>query len=77
MHLESGDEVVILEGRVEEARDAALLENFTDACEQKYAIRPDPTSPGEITYLLRPRVALVWSEKDFPESATRWEFAEG
>jgi PPOX class probable F420-dependent enzyme len=77
VHLESGDEVVILEGRVEEARDPELLQRFADAYEKKYAFRPDPTSPGGVTYLLRPRVALVWSEKDFPESATRWEFVAG
>jgi hypothetical protein len=74
VHLESGDDVVILEGRVEEARDADLLRRFTDAYEQKYAVRPNPSSPGDVTYLMRRRVALVWSEKDFPESATRWEF---
>ena len=42
VHLESGDEVVIVEGQVERGRlDAAAA----DAYEAKYAFRPDPTGP--------------------------------
>lgn len=44
VHLESGDEVVILEGVVTEARDGAALESFAAAYEAKYAIRLEVSS---------------------------------
>jgi hypothetical protein len=74
-HLESGDDVVVLEGAVEEGRDAELLGRYVEAYEAKYKFRPDPSAPDDVTYVLRPRVALTWLERDFVESATRWEFA--
>lgn len=75
VHLESGDEVVILEGPVHEVTDAALLARFADAYEAKYRFRPDPHDAANGTYVLRPRVAFAWREQDFPVSATRWRFA--
>lgn len=74
-HLESGDEVVILEGPVHEVTDAALLTRFADAYEAKYRFRPDPHDAANAVYALRPRVAFAWREQDFPTSATRWRFA--
>ena len=72
VHLESGDETVILEGQVEEARDRDARVRFADAYEPKYDFRPDPDDEG--VYVLRPRVAHTWRESDFPRSATRWVF---
>lgn len=74
VHLESGDDVVILEGRAEEVADPSLLERFTEAYEDKYQVRPevDPAQSG--VYRLRPRVVFAWRERDFPTSATRWRF---
>jgi nitroimidazol reductase NimA-like FMN-containing flavoprotein (pyridoxamine 5'-phosphate oxidase superfamily) len=80
VHLESGDEVVILEG---EARDAAkpnraLAERLAEAFTAKYAeshgYRPKPEQwdRGGL-WVLRPTVAFGWSE--FPATATRWRFA--
>jgi hypothetical protein len=74
IHLESGDDVVILEGIVEEAGDPALLAEFADAYEAKYQFRPDTTDIKNVTYALRPQVALAWLESDFPGGATRWQF---
>ena len=73
VHLESGDEVVILEGDVEEATiDASVA----DAYERKYAMRPgEDASDGEAWYALRPRMALAWTEGDYPRTATRFDFA--
>jgi nitroimidazol reductase NimA-like FMN-containing flavoprotein (pyridoxamine 5'-phosphate oxidase superfamily) len=79
VHLESGDEVVILEG---EARDAAkpereLAGRLAAAFAAKYAkthdYRPTPEQwdRGGL-WVLRPRVAFGWSE--FPGSTTRWRF---
>ena len=74
VNLESGDDVVILEGAVEHVRDPAALAAFVEAYEPKYQIRP-PVDGGPI-YRLRPRKALAWLEPTFPESATRWTFQE-
>jgi PPOX class probable F420-dependent enzyme len=70
VHLESGDDVVMLEGRVAIARDADLLKRYADAYEQKYSYRPSE----EGAYVLRPRVAQTWTESDFARNATRWVF---
>lgn len=71
VHVESGDEVVVLEGEVEEI---ALDEPMADAYEAKYDYRPGPDSPEGIWYGLRPRVAYVWTDPDFPKTATRFTF---
>jgi len=74
VHLESGDDVVILEGRVDHPTDAGLLQRFSDAYFEKYAVRLEP-GPGFGIYRLRPRRAFTWRERDFPQSATRWHWA--
>lgn len=71
VHLESGDEVVILEGTTEklteDTADADLLRRIDDAYEAKYGMRH-----GTPVWLLRPHRALAWTE--YPTTATRWEF---
>lgn len=74
VHLESGDDVVILEGTAVAVNDPSTLKKIDAASKQKYNM-PLMTIPGEtVIYCVRPRVALAWREKDFPQSATRWEF---
>lgn len=75
VHLESGDETVILEGRVREVRGAALLARYGDAYHAKYRFRPDPGDRKNVTYALKARVGFAWRERDFPKSATRWRFS--
>jgi len=75
VHLESGDNVAILEGTAEEVTDAGLRTRFADAYNAKYNFRPDPDDPNGLVYALRPTVAFAWRETDFPESASRWRFA--
>ncbi len=76
VHLESGDDVVILEGVVEVVRDPALLERIVDVYEAKYPPeRPDTSEEsGALFFTLRPRVAFAWQEHSFPNTATRWRF---
>jgi hypothetical protein len=74
VHLESGDQTVILEGRASEVSDAALLARYLAAYHRKYAFRPDAADPASVTYGVRPDKALAWRERDFPKSATRWRF---
>lgn len=72
LHLESGDEVVILEGtaerHTEENTSADLLTRIDDAYEAKYDIRH-----GTPVWRLVPRVGFAWSR--FPDDTTRWTFA--
>lgn len=74
LHLESGDDVVILEGAAERVADPALLARYADAYDAKYHWRVDPTSPDQAIYVLRPHVAFTWLERAFAESAVRWRF---
>jgi len=79
VHLDSGDEVVILEGVSELAGvpTRPLAERLVAAFTAKYAASHDyhPTADqwdeGGL-WILRPRVAFGW--KDFPGSVTRWRF---
>ena len=74
VHLESGDQTVILEGHAKEIADAALLQRYVAAYDRKYRFRPDPGDRAQATYRVRPRKAFAWRERDFPTSATRWRF---
>jgi hypothetical protein len=68
VHLESGDEVVILEGSI---KRGPIDDWIADTYETKYHWRPDP---GEGWFWLRPSVALAWTEGDYPNTATRFTF---
>ena len=69
VHLESGDEVVILHG---EADVEEVDESVLDAYEAKYGYRP----PSTKLYRLRPARALAWLEADYPKTATRFDFTD-
>jgi hypothetical protein len=71
VHLESGDDVVVVEGQVVPL-PSELVEVYRDSYEAKYGFRPDPAAAEGITYVLRPDRVLAWREQDFPTSATRW-----
>ncbi|HYT24961.1 MAG TPA: pyridoxamine 5'-phosphate oxidase family protein [Actinomycetota bacterium] len=74
VHLESGDEVVIVEGTVDRITadhpDQDLLRRIDDAYEAKYGMRH-----GTPVWALRPRVAFAWRLEGFPTTMTRWTFA--
>ncbi len=74
VHLESGDDVVILEGIVEEVMEPPLLVRFADVYEAKYQFRPNVSDVASRVYRLRLKVAFAWKEKDFLGTATRWSF---
>jgi hypothetical protein len=78
VHLESGDDVVILEGTAIEVdlSHKPTFDKLNAASRSKYKM-PLPAMPGSVMYSLRPRVALAWTEKDFPNNATRWRFDPG
>jgi general stress protein 26 len=75
IHLDSGDDVVILEGTATEVdlADTATIKKLDAASRSKYKM-PLMTTPEVVLYSVRPRVVLAWTEKDFPNNATRWQF---
>ena len=81
VHLESGEDVIVLEGRAEEISEPPLIARINDVYGPKYDW--DQRMPS--FYALRPTVAFAWlcrgggpaSEKDFTGTATRWRFQEG
>jgi len=79
VHLESGDDCVIIEGEVFSVGDASLLQRMASAYGKKYA--PFTPTPDELqsktgsAYGVAPHIVLAWKESDFPKTATRWVFA--
>ena len=70
VHLESGDDVVVVEGtvsRITEAGDPRLV-RADDAYEAKYEMRHGPPM-----WVLSPERAFAWAS--FPTDATRWSFS--
>ncbi|MDX2161356.1 MAG: pyridoxamine 5'-phosphate oxidase family protein [bacterium] len=79
VHLESGDEVVILEGRaVLAAPEPGVLDGIAAEYTRKYA-GYSPTADDlrkSMIFVFRPETALAWIEQDFPRTATKFVFAQ-
>jgi general stress protein 26 len=82
VHLESGDQVTIVEGTAKRIEDRALLARFGAKYEAKYdwplsSEDLDPGNPHAAFYAVRPRSALSWSAAtEIGETITRWSFGE-
>jgi hypothetical protein len=82
VHLESGSEVVIIEGVAERVNDTALVEQVVSQYNQKYNWNLDPQNVTDPFYAVQPQVAFGWHFEESeinPESsglgtATRWHF---
>lgn len=75
IHLESGDEVVIAEGRASVVHDPgeALVQAIDDQCAAKYDWRPSTEGDGRVAegwWQITPTKVLAWTA--FPANATRW-----
>ncbi|HLJ66864.1 MAG TPA: pyridoxamine 5'-phosphate oxidase family protein [Chloroflexota bacterium] len=75
VHLDDGNNVVILEGRAEDlTTDAELGDRIVAAWDTKYGrLHPDPSGSGILR--LRPRSARAWSDESLVDG-TRWQFAD-
>lgn len=75
IHLESGDDVVIVEGAAVEVdlTDKPTLNKLDAASRAKYKM-PLMVIPESVFYCVLPRAVLAWTENDFPNNATRWQF---
>lgn len=76
VHLESGDEVVVLEGVMAEVTATGDLRRIGEALSAKYGIEMDMTEMGAVVHRMVPAVAFGWTESSFPQNATRWVFDE-
>ena len=72
VHLESGEEAVILEGTAAIVSDRAVLAAIDDAYQAKYGMRI-LGFPGAGIYGVTVRKVLAWQEKQFVRTATRWQ----
>jgi hypothetical protein len=76
LNLESGDEVVIFQGRVAEVTDRAELGRMAVDYKAKYAIQLEPdNAESGVYYVVKARTVLAWLESAFPKTATRWDFS--
>lgn len=75
IHLESGDDALILHGRAEEVKDRDRLGRIDEAYGAKYKMRLTEAPGDLVVYALRPKLALAWRERDFNRRATRWTFS--
>lgn len=74
VHLESGDDVVIIEGVARLVTDKAEIAAIDAEYLKKYQMKLTD-APGEpFICAIEPRVIFAWHEKDYPRSATRWRF---
>lgn len=77
VHLESGAELVVVEGRAREARDAATIAAFITAYNPKYGWNFAAEDLSRGLFEVRPTKAFAWlgDEGDaFSGTATRWVF---
>ena len=78
IHLESGEDVLIVRGVVEDLGAPAMVPSVVAALAAKYT-RPEDQQylpdhdPGfDVVYALRPRSAMTWRLDDYAASQRRW-----
>ena len=79
LHLESADDVVLLEGIVEDVTDQEELHRVAHALGAKFnseVMIELSLNPLNVIQKLKPQVVLAWIEKDYSNTATRWVFEE-
>jgi nitroimidazol reductase NimA-like FMN-containing flavoprotein (pyridoxamine 5'-phosphate oxidase superfamily) len=74
LHLESGDDVVIIEGAARTVTNKSEIAAIDILYRKKYAMKLTD-APGELfVCAVEPRVVFAWHERDYPKSATRFRF---
>lgn len=74
VHLESGDDAVILECTAREITDAQEIAAVDAAYFKKYKMKLTDAPGVPYIVAMKPRVAFAWHERNFIASATRWKF---
>ena len=76
VHLESGDEVVIIDGLASVVAVSDLPSQVDEGYQEKYDMTLTEAGAGATLIAITPRTALAWLETDFPNTATRWQFKD-
>ncbi|MDE2749771.1 MAG: pyridoxamine 5'-phosphate oxidase family protein [Chloroflexota bacterium] len=75
VHLDSGEETVIIEGDIVEAQiPETLLKRISERYIEKYALDPKLDDSGDLLLQLAPAKVMAWRERDYPATATCWLF---
>ena len=75
VHLESGDDVIVLEGAALELKNPSKLEQVAKLYSEKY--KGDEIYPDiECVFELQLQVIFSWLERDFHHTATRWTYSQ-
>jgi PPOX class probable F420-dependent enzyme len=78
VHLESGDNVLIVRGTAEEVGSPAEVPHVVAALSAKYTAEgdrrylPDANPDFDVVYAIRPQSAMVWRLPDYEDSQRRW-----
>lgn len=81
VHLESGDDTVIVEGEAARIVDAGLRKRLLPAYVEKYnlgaTLDADTSAEDDasVYYVVNPQTVLAWQERDYPNTATRFRFS--
>ena len=74
VHLESGEDVVVVEGTAEPVTDEVELRRIGEIYTAKYDFEFDPLAAGDYpVFRVTPKIAYAW-RGDFPGTATRYAF---
>ncbi len=74
VHLESGDDVTIVEAATRVVEASELPVGFVEVYNAKYDHAPDPTAAAFMTHEVLPTKIFSWLESDFAATAVRWRF---
>lgn len=74
LHLESGDQVAVVEGTAVPVTVDDIPTHFTRDYDKKYGFAVDPTEPGFGFFEVVPTKVFSWDEGKFVETAARWRF---
>ena len=78
MHLESGDDVLIVRGTAEDLGKPAQVPGVVTALAAKYTSQadrqylPDADPDFDVVYAIRPQSAMMWRLADYEASQRRW-----
>jgi len=78
VHLESGDDVVIVRGTAEDAGAPAQVPDVVRALSAKYTAEadrqylPEADPDFDVVYAIRPQSAMMWRPADYEASQRRW-----
>src|SRR6516165_2285904 len=78
VHLESGDDVVIVRGTAEDAGTPAQVPDVVRALSAKYTAEgdrqylPEADPDFDVVYAIRPQSAMMWRLADYEASQRRW-----